>query len=70
MPEIVTNELIYEVLKNVQERLTNLSDDMGGIKARLTSIDTRLGLVHTDMAYLSDRLDRLETRLNLNDMPH
>lgn len=77
MPEIVTNELIYEVLKSVQERLTHLSDGMNGVKARLTSIDTRLGLVHTDMAHLSDRMDRIEhrmerveTRLNLNDPRH
>jgi hypothetical protein len=46
MPKTVTNELIYEVLKNIQERLGTLSDDMGGVKTRLTSIDTRLGLVH------------------------
>ena len=77
MPESVTNELIYEVLKNMQQRLGQLADDMNGVKARLTSIDTRLGLVHTDMAHLSDRMDRLEsrmerveTRLNLNDPRH
>jgi tetrahydromethanopterin S-methyltransferase subunit G len=77
MPDHVTNELIYEVLKNVQERIGLLADDMNGVKARLTSIDTRLGLVHTDMAHLSDRMDKLEsrmerveTRLNLNDPRH
>ena len=77
MSENITNELIYEVLKNIQERLSNLADDMGGVKSRLTSIDTRLGLVHTDMAHLSDRMDRIEsrmgrveTRLNLNDVQH
>lgn len=70
----VTNELIYEVLKSVQEQVALLRDDMGNVKARLTSIDSRLGLVHTDMAHQSDRLDRLEfrlgrveTRLNLVD---
>jgi DNA anti-recombination protein RmuC len=77
MPNTITNDLIYEVLKNVQERLGHLSDDMSAVKARLTSIDTRLGLVHTDMAYLADRLDKLENRqqrvearLNLNDASH
>jgi tetrahydromethanopterin S-methyltransferase subunit G len=77
MPEHVTNELIYEVLKNVQQRASNLADDMNVVKTRLTSIDTRLGLVHTDMAHLSDRMDKLESRmervearLNLNDPRH
>jgi tetrahydromethanopterin S-methyltransferase subunit G len=77
MPKAVTNQLIYEVLKNIQERVVYISDDVNGLKTRLTSIDTRLGLVHTDPAHLSDRLDRLETRmqrvetrLDLNDAPH
>ena len=72
----VTNELLYEVLKSVQAQVALLRDDMENVKARLTSIDTRLGLVHTDMAHQSDRLDRLEirmsrveTRLNLTDTP-
>ena len=70
----VTNELIYEVLKSVQAQVALLRDDMDNVKARLTSIDTRLGLVHTDMAHQSERSDRLEfrisrveTRLNLTD---
>ena len=72
-----SNSVIYQVLKNVQERLGLLADDMNGVKARLTSIDTGLGLVHTDMAHLSGRMDKLEsrmerveTRLNLNDPRH
>lgn len=70
----VTNELIYEVLKQVQAHVALLRNDMDSVKSRLTSIDTRLGLVHTDMAHQADRLDRLEsrmgrveTRLNLTD---
>jgi tetrahydromethanopterin S-methyltransferase subunit G len=58
----------------VQAQVALLRDDMDNVKARLTSIDTRLGLVHTDMAHQSERLDRLEfrisrveTRLNLTD---
>jgi tetrahydromethanopterin S-methyltransferase subunit G len=51
----VTNDLIYEVLKSVQAQVVLLRDDMNNVKARLTSIDTRLGLVHTDMAHQSER---------------
>jgi len=74
MPDRVTNELLYEILKAVQGDVTLLRDDMANVKSRLTSVDTRLGLVHTDMAHQSERLDRLEgrlgrveTRLNLTD---
>jgi hypothetical protein len=44
------------------------------VKGLLTSIDSRLTLVHTDTAHQSERLDRLEfriarleTRLTLTD---
>lgn len=63
MPGAVSNELIYEVLKAVQAQVSLLRDDMDSVKARLTSIDSRLGLVHTDMAHQSMRLDRLELRV-------
>jgi len=74
MPDRVTNELLYEILRAVQGDVALLRDDMANVKSRLTSVDTRLGLVHTDMAHQSERLDRLEgrlgrveTRLNLTD---
>lgn len=74
MTKAITNELIYEVLKSIQSQVAVTREDVGSIKARLTSLDTRLGVVHTDMALLSDRLDRLEgqmgrveMRLNFND---
>ena len=60
----VTKELICEVAKAVQAQVALLRDDMDNVKARLTSIDTRLGLVHTDMAHQSERLDRLEFRMS------
>ena len=50
----VTNDLIYEVLKAIQAQVALLRDDMDNVKARLTSIDTRLGLAHTDMALQSE----------------
>ena len=54
-PQPVTNELIYEVLKSVQAQGAVLREDMDAVKSRLTSIDTRLGVVHTDMAHQSAR---------------
>jgi hypothetical protein len=74
MTQPVSNDLIYEVLKSVQAQVSVTREDVADIKARLTSLDTRLGVVHTDMALLSGRMDRLEgqmgrvaNRLNLSD---
>ena len=53
MPENVTSELIYEVLKQLQVGQAEMKADIREMKARITSIDTRLGLVHTDMAHLA-----------------
>jgi tetrahydromethanopterin S-methyltransferase subunit G len=64
MAQKVTSELLYEVLKSIQAQVGLLRDDMDNVKGRLTSIDTRLALVHTDMAHQSERLDRLEFRID------
>jgi hypothetical protein len=58
MAEPASNDLIYEVLKSVQTQVAMTREDAASIKARLTSLDTRLGVIHTDMALLSDRQAR------------
>jgi predicted nucleic acid-binding Zn-ribbon protein len=70
----ITNELMYEVLKSVQAQVALIREDVNAIKARMTSLDQRVGIVHTDMALFSERMDRMEgqmgrveTRLNLSD---
>ena len=45
----VTNELMYEVLKKIQANVAVTCEDIASMKARITSLDTRLGVVHTDM---------------------
>jgi archaellum component FlaC len=84
MPESVSNELLYEVLKNVQAGLTEIKSDIRDIKARQTSQDNKLGLIHSELAALhidlaglsgrmdklENRMERVEIRLNLNDTPH
>jgi hypothetical protein len=79
----VTNELIYEVLKAMQTRMSNLEDQMGGVLVRLSSIDERLLAVshsvnaaHLDIAniykklsILDDRVSRIERRLDIVEEP-
>ena len=48
MAAVITNELVYEILKQIQANIALLKDDMNSVKTRLTSIDTRLGLVHQE----------------------
>jgi archaellum component FlaC len=67
MAENVSNELLYEVMKSVQAQVAMIREDVNSIKARLTSLDSRLSAVHTDMALQSDRLDRLESHINRVD---
>jgi hypothetical protein len=60
---VITNELMYDVLKSVQAQVAVIREDVTTIKARMTSVDQRLGIIHTDMALSSERMDRIESRL-------
>jgi hypothetical protein len=52
MPENVTNELLYEVLKSIQAQLTTVREDVGSIKGRMTNM-------LAEMSSISGRMDRL-----------
>ncbi|PWW04336.1 hypothetical protein DFR52_1011031 [Hoeflea marina] len=79
----VTNELIFDVLKQIQTRMTHLDDGQQEIKGRIGSLSEQvrglassLNAAHTDIGniYLSlDKLDqhvhRIEKRLELADHP-
>ena len=84
MPETVSNELLYEVLKSIQAQVAIIREDVASLKVRTTSQDRILSRIeagfadiHADFAELSGRMDRLESRiervenrLNLNDPQH
>ncbi|MEL6584594.1 MAG: hypothetical protein AAFQ36_12240 [Pseudomonadota bacterium] len=70
----ITNELLYEVLKSIQDRI-------GGVDLRLERIEDRVGHMegllgdvikadlsrNADMTLLERRISRIERRLELND---
>jgi hypothetical protein len=56
-------EMMLRILKSVQMQLAVVVEDCASMKARLTSIDNRVALVHTDLVTLSDRMDRMEGRM-------
>jgi hypothetical protein len=65
MADPITNELLFEIMKNVKADVASVRLDVGELNggmttlsARLTSIDQRLTLVHTDLALLLERMER------------
>jgi len=78
MPE-VTNELIYEVLKQLQHRMGSLESGQREIKQELISIRGHMLSMQHDIHNIygilgrhDERLDRIERRLELREMaePH
>jgi chromosome segregation ATPase len=79
----VTNELIYEVLKAVQARLSNLeegqrnlSGQVHAVRGNLQAMQAQMGAIQTDIANLYEsfgafdgRLSRIERRLEIIDTP-
>ncbi|WEZ83789.1 hypothetical protein P6U16_03105 [Rhizobium sp. 32-5/1] len=72
----VTNELIYEVLKAMQSRLSNIEHKLGEMDNRLTSMSAQINAVHIDISniyqsigYMDRRLTRIEKRLDIIEEP-
>ncbi|WP_295528259.1 hypothetical protein [Novosphingobium sp. Chol11] len=70
----VTNELIFEVLKQMQADMSEMKFDVRDLKLRMTVVEEHLGNsliaisgVNSRIDRLTDRLDRIDTRLNLTD---
>ena len=71
----VTNELIYEVLKNIQTRLTNvelliieLSHGQNAVRGHQASIQTDTNNIYSILSRHDQRLDRIERRLELREL--
>ena len=72
----VTNELIYEVLKAMQPRLSNIEGSVIEVKTELQAVRGHMLAIQTDIANLyagqangDVRLARIERRLELTDTP-
>lgn len=71
----VTNELIFEVLKNLQQRTTNVetvgqehSLAMNAMRGHLMSIQTDTNNIYGILSRIDQRLDRIEKRLELREL--
>jgi len=72
----VTNELIYEVLRAIQTRLSNLEQGQNEIREELRAMRGHMNAMQTDIANLYNsvnalghRVERIERRLELTDTP-
>ena len=70
----VTNELLYEVVKTVQTRLTNIENGVVEVKTEIQAVRGHMLAMQTDIANLyagqgniESRLSRIERRLELTE---
>ena len=75
MPD-VTNELLYEVLKTVQDRLTKIEDgqrdireEIIGVRLHMHAMQGKLNSLFVGVGSVEDRLVRIERRLDLSGEP-
>jgi hypothetical protein len=71
----VSNELVYEILKNLQARTTNLelvciehSHGLNAVRGYAASIQTDTNNIYAILSRIDQRLDRIERRLELREL--
>jgi len=67
MPDTVTNELIYETLKQIQGTLSLHAQYLLEIKERVGLLEQQYASLSRRVDRMDERLDRVEKRLNLAD---
>jgi archaellum component FlaC len=72
--EAVTNELIYAVLQRMQGDMSDVKNDIGDLKLRMSAVEDHLATVIVSITGLNHRMDRfderfgrVERRLDLTD---
>jgi tetrahydromethanopterin S-methyltransferase subunit G len=73
----ISNELIYEVLKQVQQRLGRVDDkvdelksEMNALRGHMISLQQDTHNIYGVLGRQDARLERIERRLELSDAPH
>jgi hypothetical protein len=68
----ISAELVYEILKSIQSRLTNIEGKIGDVDARLSAmslhslgIQTDVKNIYSIVAQIEASLDRVERRLDI-----
>ena len=61
----ITNELLYETLKQIQGTLARHSDDLREIKERLGILEMQYASLSRRVDKIEERLERVERRMDL-----
>ncbi len=77
MPETVSNELLYEILKHIQSGQAEMKSTLGDVIAQIIRVREDINNLRGDdlrrervQAQMDVRLERIEARLDINDAPH
>lgn len=77
MPDGVTNELLYEILKQIQGAVAEMKATLADHTRQFIRVREDINSLRGDdlrretmQAQIDARLERIESRLNLNDAPH
>lgn len=72
----ITNELMYELLKQVQDRLTKMDHKLDEVKNELQAIRVHsialqhdIGNIYQTLSRNDSRFERIERRLNIHEAP-
>jgi predicted nucleic acid-binding Zn-ribbon protein len=61
------DNLILVYLRRMDEKLDRLVDSVADLGRRVTSLESKVALLHGDFAAQSERIDRIELRLERID---
>ena len=71
----VTNELMLEILKNVQEgqkdikaQLHTIREEIGAMRAHMAGFQTDIGNLYSGQIDMNKDIERMKSRLNLSDI--
>ena len=71
----VTSDLIYEILKNLQSRTTNIelvliehSKELQALRGHQASMQLDMNNIYSVLSRIDSRLDRIESRLELREL--
>ena len=56
------SELIYEISKSMQRRLSSMDHNLDGLDNRMTSVASQMNAVHVDLANIGQTPGRLDVR--------
>ena len=59
----VPDNLVLVYLRRMDEKLDRLASSVADVGRRVTSLETKIALLHGDFAAQSERIDRIEVRL-------